>query len=113
MVFMKVEGMIRRIRGRNRIIIVEVPLLFEGGYHRQFSRTITIFADRKTALSRLKKEGISRKDALVRLRSQMDIRTKERLADYYIDNSGTRRQTAAQVRKIFQLLIAENRKQLS
>jgi dephospho-CoA kinase len=113
MVFMKVECMIRRIRGRNRIIIVEVPLLFEGGYHRQFSRTITIFADRKTALSRLKKAGISRKDALVRLRSQMDIRTKERLADYYIDNSGTRRQTAAQVRKIFQLLIAENRKQLS
>jgi len=113
LVFMRVEGLIRRVRGRNRIIIVEVPLLFEGRYHRQFSRTITIFADRKTALSRLKKSGISRKDALVRLRSQMDIRTKERLADYCIDNSGTRRQTAAQVRKIFQLLIAENRKQLS
>ena len=113
LVFVKVESIVKKIRGRNRIVIVEVPLLFEGGYQQQFNKTITIFADRKTALSRLKKSGVSRKDVLVRLRNQMDIRTKVRLADYCIDNSGTRRQTEAQVSKIFQLLIAENRKQLS
>jgi dephospho-CoA kinase len=113
LVFVKVDGIVKKIRGRNRIVLVEVPLLFEGGYQRQFNRTITVFADRKTALSRLKKSGISHKDALVRLRNQMDIRTKKRLADYCIDNSGTRRLTEAQVRKVFQLLIAENRKQLS
>ena len=112
-VFMRVERIMKRIGGRNRIIIVEVPLLFEGGYQRQFDRTITVFAKRETALARLKKSGVLRKDALLRLQAQMDIRTKKRLADYRIDNSGTRKQTEAQVRKILQQLIAESSKQLS
>jgi len=113
MVFMKVDSRVIKMRGRDRIIIIEVPLLFEGRYQSHFNRTITVFADRRTALSRLKKSGVSRKDALLRMQNQMDIRTKGRLADYCIDNSGTRRKTEAQVRKIFQLLSAENRKQLS
>jgi len=113
LVFMKVNSLIAKLRAKNRIIIIEVPLLFEGGYQGHFNKTITVFADRKSALSRLRKSGVSRKDALLRLQNQMDIRSKKRLADYCINNSGTRRQTEAQVRKIFQLLIAENRKQLS
>ncbi len=113
LVFMKVNSLIAKLRAQNRIIIIEVPLLFEGGYQGHFNRTITVFADRKSALSRLRKSGVSRKDALLRLQNQMDIRSKKRLADYCINNSGTKRQTEAQVRKIFQLLIAENRKQLS
>ncbi len=113
LVFMKVDTLIARLRGRNRIIIVEVPLLFEGGYQDHFNRTITVFADRKTVLSRLRKSGVLRKDALLRLQNQMDIRSKKQLADYCINNSGTRRQTKAQVGKISQLLIEENRRQLS
>jgi len=113
LVFMKVESLICKIKGRNHVIIVEVPLLFEGTYQKHFNRTITVFADRKSVLSRLKKSGVSRKDALLRLQAQMDIRIKKRLADYCIDNSGARKQTEAQVRKIFQLLIAEDGRQLS
>jgi dephospho-CoA kinase len=108
LVFHEVECRMGKIKGRNRIVIVEVPLLFEGGYQGQFDRTVTVSADRETALSRLSKSGISRKDALARLRSQMDIRTKKRLADYRIENSGTKRETEAQVREIYALLVKEN-----
>ena len=113
LVFHKVECLMKKVRDRNRIIIVEVPLLFEGGYQNRFDRTITVCADRKTALSRLRKSGISQKDALARLRNQMDIRTKKRLADYRIENSGTRRQTEAQVREIYSLLVAVNEQVVS
>ncbi len=113
LVFIKLDTLIARLRGGKRIIIVEVPLLFEGEYQDHFNRTITVFADRKTVFSRLRKSGVLRKDALLRLQNQMDIRRKKQLADYCINNSGTRRQTEAQVRKISQLLIAENRRQLS
>jgi dephospho-CoA kinase len=85
----------------NRIVIVEVPLLFESGFQKRFDRTIAVYTNQKTALSRLKKKGISRKDALARLHAQMDIREKKHLADYVINNNGTRRQTMAQVRKIY------------
>ena len=113
LVFHTVECLMKKVRDRNRIIIVEVPLLFEGGYQNRFDRTITVCADRKTALSRLRKSGISQKDALARLRNQMDIRTKKRLADYRIENSGTRRQTEAQVRAIYSLLVNENERVVS
>lgn len=113
LVLMRVDEQVKKVRNKDSIIIVEVPLLFEGGYHTRFNRTITVFADRKTALSRLKESGISRKDALLRMQSQMDIRTKKQRADYCIDNRGTRRQTQTQVKKIFQMLKTENRKKVS
>jgi dephospho-CoA kinase len=113
LVFHAVEYLMKKVRDRNRIIIVEVPLLFEGGYQNRFDRTITVYADRKTALSRLRKSGISREDALARLQNQMDIRTKKRLADYRIDNSGTRRRTEAQVKEIFSLMVNEKERVVS
>ena len=113
LVFENVGDCIKKVRDRKRIIIIEVPLLFEGGYQSQFDRTVTVFASRKIALSRLTKAGISQKQALERLRTQMDIRTKKRLADYRINNNGTKKQTAAQVRKIYQLLVEENEKRIS
>jgi len=113
LVLHRVDCLVKKVRGRNRIIIVEVPLLFEGGYQSRFDRTITVCADRQSALLRLRKSGISQEDALARLRNQMDIRTKKRLADYCIDNSGTRRQTEAQVREIYSLLVAVNEQVVS
>jgi dephospho-CoA kinase len=109
----RVDISIREIRDKKDIVIVEVPLLFEGRFQSRFDRTVTVHASRKTVLARLSREGISRKDALSRLRAQMDIRHKKRLADYCIDNNGTRAQTAAQVKKTYQLLIEENRKRIS
>jgi len=92
-----------------RMVIVEVPLLFEGGFQKRFDRTIVVYTNQKTALTRLKKAGVSRKDALARLHAQMDIREKKRLADYVIDNNGTRQQTMAQVKKVYNALMEEKR----
>jgi dephospho-CoA kinase len=103
-----VEAAAKKIRNRNRIVIVEVPLLFEGKFQKRFDRTITVYTSRKTALARLRREGITRKDALARLEVQMDIREKRRLSDYVIDNGGTRKQTELQVRKVMKALREEN-----
>jgi len=112
-VLQRIDGLARKVKGRGRIVIVEVPLLFEGGYQGQFDRTITVFTDRKTALSRLSRSGVCRKDALARLQSQMDIRTKKRVADYCIDNSGTRRQTLSQVKRLYRLLAEDSKSELN
>jgi dephospho-CoA kinase len=103
-----VEAAAKKIRNRNKIVIVEVPLLFEGKFQKRFDRTITVYTSRKTALARLRREGITRKDALARLEVQMDIREKRRLSDYVIDNGGTRKQTELQVRKVMKALREEN-----
>lgn len=107
LVFKAMEDAIKKIKPDDCVVIVEVPLLFEGGFQKRFDRTITVYTNQKTALDRLKKAGVPRKDALARLHAQMDIWEKKRLADYVIDNNGTRQQTKAQVRKVFKALSAD------
>ncbi|MBI5847850.1 MAG: dephospho-CoA kinase [Nitrospirae bacterium] len=108
LVFKAMEASIKKLRGDNCLVIVEVPLLFESGFQKRFNRTITVYTNQKTSLARLKEKGVSRKAALARLHAQLDIRQKKRLADYVIDNNGTRRQTLVQVRKIYKALRDDN-----
>ena len=107
LVFQAMEAAIKKIKKDYPMVIVEVPLLFEGKFQKRFNRSITVHTNQRTALSRLKEKGVSRKDALARLHAQMDIREKKRLADYVIDNNGTRQQVKAQVRKIFNALVKD------
>ena len=64
MVFDNIQNYLKKISGKRRLIIVEVPLLFEGGYQGRFERTITVFTTQKTAIERLMKAGVSRSNAL-------------------------------------------------
>ncbi len=107
LVFQSVEAAIKKIKPDEGVVIVEVPLLFESGFQKRFDRTIAVYTNQKTAISRLKEKGVSRKDALTRLHAQMDIREKKRLADYVIDNNGTKQQTKAQIRKVYKSLIED------
>lgn len=107
LVFQAVEASIRKIKPDDCVVIVEVPLLFESGFQKRFDRTIVVYTNQKTALRRLGEKGVTRKDALARLHAQMDIRQKKRLADYVIDNNGTRQQAMVQVRKVYKTLREE------
>lgn len=78
MVFDNIENYLKKVSGKRRLIIVEVPLLFEGGYQGRFERTLTVFTTQKTALERLMKAGVSRSNALKRLKSQLPIRIKKK-----------------------------------
>lgn len=106
LVFQAMEAEIKKIKLDDCVVIVEVPLLFENRFQKRFDKTIAVYTNQKTALSRLKEKGVSRKDALARLHAQMDIRQKKRLADFVIDNNGTRQQTIVQVRKVYKALMA-------
>jgi dephospho-CoA kinase len=108
-----IDASVKRIRDKNSIVIVEVPLLFEGKFQDRFDRTITVYTNQKTDFARLPKSGISRRDALARLKAQMDIKQKKKLSDFCINNNGTKSQTAVQVRKVFQSLVKENSQRLS
>jgi dephospho-CoA kinase len=107
MVFDNIEGALRKINVKKRLVIVEVPLLFEGGYQRRFDRTVTVFTTQKEALARLIKVGVSRSNAMKRLRTQLPIKTKKKAADYLIDNTGTKQRTRKQVENIYRRLLNE------
>ena len=107
MVFDNIQNYLKKISGKRRLVIVEVPLLFEGGYQGRFERTITVFTTQKTALERLMKAGVSRSNALKRLKAQLPIQIKKKNADFLIDNNGPQQRTRRQVESIYIKLLDE------
>jgi dephospho-CoA kinase len=113
LVFKKVEDFTGRIENRNVLVIVEVPLLFEGNYQDGFEKTITVCTSEETALERLQRAGVSAGDARARLKNQMPISEKKARADYVIDNSGSKEETGRQVEKVYKSLLKEMAKKKS
>lgn len=107
LVFEKVRDFTKKIKNKDSLVIVEVPLLFEGDYQAGFEKVITVCTSDETALKRLAMVGVSESDALARLRNQLPISEKKVRADYVIDNSGSKEQTKKQVEDVYRLLRRE------
>jgi dephospho-CoA kinase len=101
----RVDEFILSVRERFPVAVIEVPLLFEGGYSNRFQKVITVFASEETALQRLMESGITRDEALARLRNQLPIETKKKRADFTIDNGGSREETRKQVEALYRTLL--------
>lgn len=109
LVFERINIFIRKKAGKARIVVIEVPLLFERGYENRFNRTITVYSREEKALSRLEKQGIKRQETLQRLKSQLPINDKIRRSDFIIDNNRSIKETNRQVKEIYQELLKEGK----
>lgn len=87
---------------KRKVIIIEIPLLFERQYEGEFDKTITVYTDKDTALKRLRSKGIKREDALIRLQAQMPVEEKIKRSDFSINNNGTIDETRQQVLDILE-----------
>jgi dephospho-CoA kinase len=110
LVFEKVNDFIAGIKNRDSLVIVEVPLLFEGNYQGRFEKIITVHTSDEIAIERLERSGVPASVALARMRTQLPISVKKDRADYAIDNSGSKEETGRQVEEVYRLLREEMRK---
>jgi dephospho-CoA kinase len=86
----------------NAVVIYEVPLLFEAGVDKRVDEIIVVTADRETQIARLKKRnGFPRAEAIRRIRTQMPLSKKVRLADIVVDGTLPRRHAMRSIRSIF------------
>jgi len=70
------------------ISIFEIQLLFEGNYQEYFDGVISLYVNPQIQLQRLmKRNDLTKKVALERIRSQMSMDEKKTRADFVIDNS--------------------------
>ncbi|MBN1870310.1 MAG: dephospho-CoA kinase [Candidatus Omnitrophica bacterium] len=98
---------IKRIKrqNRNRVVVVDVPLLFEAEMDRNVNVSIVVKASHAKRIERaVKSLNITRAEAKRRIDAQMPLRQKIRLADIIIDNDGTLNQTKKQVKQIWERL---------
>lgn len=92
-------------KDRDAVVIYDVPLLFEAGIAKRVEKIIVVTADQKTQVARLKKRnGLSRAEALRRIRSQMPLTQKIRRADLVIDGTLPRATGRKRVRDAFKVL---------
>lgn len=95
-------------QGFRGVALFDAPVMIESGNYKTMDRLVVVITDEATQLARLMaRDGCSREDALRRIRSQMPLADKARLADHVIDNSGDRAATEAQVRRVYEALLAD------
>lgn len=87
------------------VVIYDVPLLYETGLDARVDKVVVVTADRETQIARLKKRnGLSRTDALRRIRTQWPLRKKVAAANYVLDGTIPRRHLSRQVRSLYREL---------
>ena len=107
-VYQRTEALIADISvaSPDSVIILDIPLLLETGMRKNLAEVIVVYVPEALQLQRLMaRDQIDADAALARIRSQMPIEEKRRLASIVIDNSGsmadTRRQSLAVFDRLF------------
>jgi dephospho-CoA kinase len=89
----------------NAIIQVDIPLLIELNLQYMFHKVLVVYAPEEVQIKRLmERDGISREEAVNRLKAQLPIEEKVGYADFVIHNEGTLEETQKQVDELWEKL---------
>jgi len=95
-------------RGFAGIVVFDAPVMIESGNYKNMERMIVVVTDDATQMARLRgRDGTDEAENRRKIASQMPLAEKAKLADYVIDNSGTREATAEQVGRVYAALMSE------
>lgn len=87
------------------IAVVEAAILIETGSWKRFDRIILAVCPLEEQIERaMKRDGISREQALQRISRQMPLEEKKKFADFVIDTSGSREDTHDQTVRVWESL---------
>jgi dephospho-CoA kinase len=81
-----------------RMLVVEVPLLFEAGWQDSFDVCVVVYVPEEVCIQRvLTRDGMPVEQIRQILRAQLPIKKKLDYADFIVDNSGTFVSTVQQI----------------
>lgn len=81
------------------LVVVDIPLLYEGGYAKYMDQVAVVYVPEKMQLDRLmKRDHLTEQEAWQRINSQIPIEEKKAKADIVFDNQGTIEETTASVK---------------
>lgn len=92
-----------RAQDPHGIAVIEAAILIETGRYTVFDRLIVTACSEEVQIRRgMKRDGVTRAQALARIRHQFPLEEKKHYAHYVIDTNGTGQETARQVSEVFQ-----------
>ncbi len=108
---------VERLRGRliaearqrgDRIVVADIPLLFEKHMADEFDRIVLVDAPRPLRLERLVRDrGLRETEAMDMIASQMPADLKRARADFFVENSGTLTDLEQRVEDVWASLLQE------
>jgi dephospho-CoA kinase len=103
------EMLVQQARERgDRLVVCDVPLLFERRLTDSFDRIVLVDAPRPVRLERLVRErGLRETEAMDMIVAQMPAELKRARADHIIDNEGTLTQLDQRVTEVWSALLRE------
>ncbi len=103
----RVRALMRRAvaeaaRRGEKAVVLDVPLLIEGGLYRQVDEVWLVAVDGETQIARLmERNGLGRDEALLRIRAQMPLERKREFADVVIENEASLEDLRQKVRRLW------------
>jgi dephospho-CoA kinase len=94
----------REIRksGKGRTVVIDAPLLVEAKLTGLVDRLIVVTVSRARQVQRCRKKfRMNEEEVCKRIRCQMPLSKKVKLADFVIDNNGSRTETERQIKAIW------------
>jgi dephospho-CoA kinase len=87
------------------VAVTEAAILIETGSYRDYARLIVAVCSEEQQIERaMARDHLTREEVIDRLRRQMPLEEKVKYADYVIDTSGTKDNTLAQTRTVYESL---------
>lgn len=85
--------------------LLDVPLLFEANFDKLCDYILVVYTNLDIQIERLmNRDCINREEALLKIKAQMPLEIKMRLADFTIDNSGSLEHTRWQIHNLLDYL---------
>lgn len=96
---------LQEIHRDERLVFLDIALLFEAGFEDLVEKIIVVHVDEKIQLARLmSRNALSKEQAMFRIESQMSSKNKSILGNYVIDNGETKEETYKQIDLIIEAL---------
>lgn len=94
----EIEKQTAEAKNKSDLVIVDIPLLFEGHYEAMMSAVAVVYVTPEIQLKRLiNRNDLSEKAALARINSQLSLEQKKKRADIVFDNCNSQERTEEQV----------------
>lgn len=92
---------------QNGVVFAEIPLFFESKNYENLGKVILIYAPKELCLKRLMaRNDLNLNEANLRIKAQIDIEQKRKLADIIIENIGSNDEFKAKCGEFFEKLKA-------
>jgi len=105
----EIDSAKNKTHNQEKVLIIDAALIYEAKIDRFMDKIIVVYIDKDEQIKRLiKRNNLYKDEALKRVRSQIPMEEKAKMADYVIDNSSSLDKTREQVEKIWQNLVSQN-----